>query len=159
MVDVAFRARSGGFSATPRIHRVGATAVAPAAQALGKITDVRITPPGCCAAGAGPAGDPWALFLAGYRDYGGREEWAQGFVVALQCEGSRWEGYVGDYTTRAQFSRDTWAKVVRHFEGRGIVVAPDDPYFVGQAVAWWSNAIAAEGKPPRSQSGWPVCFP
>lgn len=94
-----------------------------------------------------------AAFSQGYRDGGGREEWLTHFINdVLPCEGSAWEGYDGynSYYTRAQFSIDTWAKVVAHLG----YAAPDDPYFVGRAVAWWSSVISY----PGDTSGWPTCW-
>ena len=97
--------------------------------------------------------DGWQWFLAGYRDGGGRPELEARFVTTLTCEGSQWPGYHGqnDYWSRAQFSLDTWAKVVRHFGVTDEAAAADDPYFVGQAVAWWASLTN-----PAEQ--WPYCY-
>ena len=61
-------------------------------------------------------------------------------------------GYHGEnyYWTRAQFSLDTWAKVVAHFAIADQYAAADDAQFVGEAVAWWAGRTV-----PSEQ--WPVC--
>lgn len=89
----------------------------------------------------------WDAFRAGYRANGGKEQYLEHFVkVVLPCEGSAWAGYNGYnyYWSRAQFSLDTWYKVITHFginpqDKQAQEAAADDPYWVGQAVAWWSN--------------------
>ena len=88
-------------------------------------------------------------FIAGYRLGNGREEWLLPFIRTLRCEGSQWVGYHGqnNYWTRAQFSLDTWAKVVRHFPD----IDPDSPYWVGLAVAWWSSLT----NPAEQWGCWP----
>lgn len=95
-------------------------------------------------------------FIVGYRNFGGRPEWEERFVTTLRCEGSRWDGYHGGnfYWTRAQFSLDTYAKVVAYFASLGIEFDPDDPYLTGAAVAWWSKRISH----PGDRSGWPTCW-
>jgi hypothetical protein len=115
-------------------------------------------------------GSASGCFLAGYREYGGRYEWefingyrayggpaeweANAWLTVTTCEGSQWEGYYGPYWSRAQFSADTWAKVRA---GTGLS-DPDDPYTVGAGVAWWINALLAEGSHPGGTGGWPVCW-
>jgi hypothetical protein len=94
----------------------------------------------------------WADFRRGYLDFGGRVEWLDRFVyIIATCEGSKWVGYYDPYFSRAQFSRDTWAKVRAFLFSVGLDGNPDDPYQVGAGVAWWSNRTD-----PGTQ--WPVCW-
>ena len=99
------------------------------------------------------SGDGSGAFLWGYYDGAGRPEWAEHFLRVLACEGSQWEGYHGQnsYWSRAQFSLDTWVKVMRHFQPADERAFADDPYSVGLAVAWWSSLTV-----PSEQ--WPTCW-
>lgn len=98
----------------------------------------------------------WQKFLAGYHDAAGPEQWLTGVLAALDgCEGSQWTGYHGynSYWTRAQFSLDTWAKVVAHYQIQDIQeMAADDSYFVGKAVGWWVRQVS------DVPAQWPHCF-
>ena len=96
--------------------------------------------------------DSWQRFLEGYHAGGGDSSLDQAWIATLSCEGSQWEGYYGQngYWTRAQFSLDTWAKVVAHFGVTEEKAAADDPRLVGEAVAWWSSLTV-------SSEQWPVC--
>jgi hypothetical protein len=100
---------------------------------------------------SGEAG--WDAFRTGFLVGGGDPSLLERFVSTLSCEGSQWSGYHGenDYWSRAQFSLDTWAKVVAHFGVTNEEAAADDPYFVGRAVAWWASLTV-----PGEQ--WPVCW-
>lgn len=108
---------------------------------------------------AGPAdgSNDWGRFERGYLESGGRPEWLTHFVKdVLPCEGGAWAGYYGQngYWTRAQFSLDTWETIVGMFSVIDQRRVADDPYFVGQAVAWWSSVISY----PGDSSGWPTCW-
>ena len=96
--------------------------------------------------------DGWQHFLDGYHAGGGDPALDQAWIATLSCEGSQWEGYYGQngYWSRAQFSTDTWAKVVAHFGVTDEMASADDARFVGQAVAYWASLTV-----PSEQ--WPTC--
>lgn len=95
-------------------------------------------------------------FRQGYRDFGGNPAWEEHFVtdVILGCENSTygwvWHPEASHYITVAQFHPASWATAARATE----LDDPNDPYHVGAAVAWWSNAI----EHPGGTGGWPTCW-
>ena len=99
-----------------------------------------------------PTSDPSGAFADGFRAWGGREEWLEHFVNdVLPCESSEWGGwYDNGYVSRGQFDPGSWATAV----GNTGLSDPTNPYAVGAAIAWWSNAI----EHPGSTGGWPTCW-
>lgn len=93
-------------------------------------------------------------FHRGFLDQGGDPAIVDhAYRVVTQCEGAQWEGYYGEpYWSRAQFSGDTWAKViaVTHLSN------PDDEYSTGANMAAWIALIGQDAAGTRS--GWPVCW-
>ena len=101
------------------------------------------------------AADPeCAAFTAGFLYYGGALGIVgHAYLVVTECEGSQWAGYYGTpYWSRAQFSGDTWAKVIA---ATGLT-DPDDPYSTGANMAAWIGMIGIEAAGTRS--GWPTCW-
>lgn len=83
-----------------------------------------------------------AVFIAGYRDAGGRPAWEGNFInIVIPCE-SDWQlDPPGYYLGLAQFNPWTWAAA-----GGGDYT---DPYLQGHHVAVWSNRVD-----PASRGGW-----
>ena len=98
----------------------------------------------------------WGDYLRGYRDASGPPEHEAALVRALDgCEAGQWEGYYGDnsYWSRAQFSLDTWAKIVAHYAWQGAErVHADNPYSVGLAVGYWASVVS------DVPGNWPHCY-
>lgn len=93
-------------------------------------------------------------FALGYAQGGGPMQYLRHFLdVVLPCEGGPdWsvKDYGNGYVSRAQFHQASWATASR---ATGFT-EPNDPYSVGRNVAWWVNAIAAEGSGPGGRGGW-----
>jgi hypothetical protein len=108
--------------------------------------------------GPGPAPDGDAAFLAGYRDAGGPERYAQHLLRDVApCEGGgEWrDDYGNGYVSRLQFHRDTWRRA-EQLAGRDL--DGGNAYDVGVAAAVWINALEASGSSPGGTGGWPVCW-
>lgn len=102
----------------------------------------------------GCTSDDDCLFARGYVDAGGRIEYLRHLLLeVLVCEGGPdWSvrDYANGYLSRAQFDPSSWSKAAKATGFHD----PNNPYHVGQNVAWWINALAAEGSSPWDRGGW-----